>query len=320
MNDPTYLPPNKVIDFADTIDMVGQQKASRLVPYCRADLAYSAKGDRFTAERTGFTDPVEMLTDWAPTPVKKLPKFRRIAFARGYEDGIYVPNRERAEGLIDPMNEDTRALAMGRERHRDKTILQRGIFAATQYETTPEGDIQQVAFPTTNIVGLTDQTYPRGRLDGAAALPTEVAELFTPAKVRKSKKLLADGELDPMGEVPVILYEEEDLLMLMTSAELTDADLTQLKRLENHEIDVWAGLRWVKVDPKRLPLVPGQTDQFYTAIYHPHYIQYKDRPLVNTQISQRPDMKYNWQAYYSSQDFALRKDDNAVIWMPFKRG
>lgn len=317
------LEPGKVMQFARNIEHVGQQKQNRLVPYVDADLAFTEKGDRFTDDTFGLSEPQETMSDWADTPDGHVDQYRRAAFGKMYHDAKYVGARENAEKLISPKAPVVEVMGFGRERRRDQVIVNRGIFATSMLEFTQDGDYQSVGFPASNIVAVDDIQYYRGKADGVTAPSTpstgEALRGLTPAKIRKGKVKLADGKDDPMGVMPVILYEEQDLQFLMTSQELTDADLTMVKRLENGEIDTWAGLRWVKVDPGTLPLVPGQTNRWYTSIYLPRYIAYKDRPLVTTRIVERADKSFNWQAYYRAQDFVLRRRDSAVIWISFER-
>lgn len=317
------LEPGKVIQFAKNIQHVGQQKSNRLVPHIDANLAFSEKGDRFTDETFGLSEPTDALTDWADTPDGHVDQYRRVAFGRMYHDARWVGTRENAEKLISPKAPVVESMAFGRERRRDNVIVNRGIFAPTMLEITQAGDYQTVAFPAANIVGVADISFYRGKADGVTApsAPStgEGLRLLTPAKIRAAKKKLADGKDDPMGQMPVILYEETDLMGLLTSQELTDADLTMVKRLESGEINTWMGCKWVKVDPGVLPLVTGQTTQWYTAMFYGRYLNYKDRPLVTTRVTERSDKSYNWQAYYRAQDFVLRKRDSAFIWIAMER-
>lgn len=317
MANETFLEPGKVLQFAQNLEHVGQQMQSRLVQHVNADLAFTEKGDRFTHETFGLSEPQEVMSDWTDTPEGKVPQFRRAAFGKMYHDGKFVGAREDAEKLISPKNAVVQAMGYGRERRRDKIIVERGLFAPTQLEYTQDGDVQAVAFPTANIVPYDDVTYFRGKADGATA-PSTGKTLLTPAKVRKAKVLLDKGQNMRMRP-PTILYEEEDLQNLMTSAELTDGDLTVIKRLESGEIDTWGGIKWAKVEQGTLPKVPGQSSRWYTALYLPDYLIYKDRPLVQTQISQRADKSYNWHAYYRSQDFLMRTQDSAFVWIPIER-
>lgn len=316
-DDSLKLEPGKVAQFARNIEHVGQQKQNRLVPYVNADLAFTEKGDRFTDNTFGISDPVELLSDWAPSPEGQVSQFERVAFGKMYADGKYVTDREQAEKLVNPTSAVVQAMAYGRERRRDQTIAA-GIFAATQLEKTQDGDVQSVSFPSANIVAVDDTTYHRGKADGASA-PTSGHRALTPAKLRKARKLLEDGRNDSMGSRPVVLYEDEDLQGLLTSDELTNADYTTLRRLEDGEINSFMGVTFVKVDPGTLPLVPGQTTRHYTALYYPHYMIYKDRPLKETRIVERADRNFNWYAFYKAQDFVLRKQDTAFVWIDIER-
>jgi hypothetical protein len=319
------LEPGKIMQFGMNLEHVGQQKQNRLAPHVDADLSDMSKGDRFTYESFGKSEPANLVADWSDTPDGQVPQFRRVGFWQLYADAKYVTSKDAAEKLIDPKNATLMAMAFGRERRRDQVILERGIFAASMQEIDQDGDHQTTTFTNGGgkIVAVDDVSKYKGLVDGAAA-PTTTSSgggmrKLTPAKIRKAKSLLALGEDDPMGRRPVLLYEEDDLQNMLTSDELTSADYAQLRRLEDGEINSWLGVQWVKVDPGLLPLISGQSDQFYTALFLPHYLQYKDQPLVDVHVGQRADKNHNWQAYYKARDAVLRKRDSAFVWIAIER-
>lgn len=321
MADLNALEPGKVQMFASNVAHVGQQKKSRLVNKVMSSLNYGEKGDRITDERIGKSDPMPLPSEFAPTPEKRIPQYRRVAFPSTFVDVANIGNREKAEKLVDPTNPVVQALGMGLERHRDKSIISKAIFAPSMNAIDQDGSPIVEAFPASNILGVSEATYYKGRADNATA-PVDSGSaglrVLTPAKIRAAKVKLAAGELEPMS-MPVVLYEETDLQNMLTSDELTSADYASIRRLEDGEINTWLGCEWVKVDPGRLPNVPGQSEQFYSGMYLREYVNYWDRPLVSARVNERPDRNYIWQAYYSRQDFALRSDDAAVVWITIQR-
>lgn len=321
MSNPALLP-GVSIGFGDALTLVGQQLTSKLAPVVNANRAYSDKGDRYTYETFGKSTPTLLKSELSDTAPGKVAQFRRVGFFQIHTDAKIVTSKERAEKLVDPTDAYVRSMAAGKERLCDRRIVQDGILALTQQDEDENEQVTQTAFPTANIIAVNDVTYYRGKSDGKTAPSTpgagEGLRLLTPAKLRKARKLLADGEDEYTG-MPVCLYEQQDLQNLLTSEELINQDYNTLHRLEAGEIDSWMGIRFVKVDPGVLPNVPGSSTSFRTALFYPEYIMYKEQMLVPPRIDQRPDLNFNYQAYYKMRTSVMRARDTAVVWIDMER-
>jgi len=321
------LSAGQVIAFARNIDLVGQQRKSRLISHVDADMAFSEPGDRFTDELMGLSDPQDKLTDIEPTPGGKVKQTRRVQFFKTFDDGNWVGNRDQAEKLVNIKNPTVTAMGFGRERRRDRTILgvpgKKGGLFGDAYETDNDGDIVSVGFPAGQIVPFNYNLLWKGKADGSAA-PT-APTVLSPQKLRRTKIILDKSEWMGMtGDLPVIAVEEEDLQNFLTSEENSNKDytnnnLTNLQKLVDGEIDVLKGYRFVKVSSGSLPLVPGQSNRYYAPVWFPMAIKYKERPLKETRVTERADMSYNWHAYYQAQDAVMRREDNAVAWIEIER-
>lgn len=319
------LPPGVVAQFADNLSFIGQQMEARLVPHVNADLAYNAPGDRYTDETFGISEPQQMFSDWYDTPEGKVPQFRRVGRFKTFADGKYFGKREEAEKLINPADPILRAMRFGRERNMDRQAAE-GIFAPSMQEIAQDGSESSVTFPASNIIAVDNVEYYRGKTDGVAAPSAPGAgagqRCLTLPKIRAAVKKLEEGQVDPMGRPPVILYEVADLQNLLTSDEVRSADyVTQasLAQVQSGRLAEYMGLQWVKLAPGTLQNVPGQSAQWYTAIYYPEYIKFKVRPLVNVQIAQRADKGFRWHAFYEDQMSAIRCQDDAVVWIANER-
>lgn len=306
---------HKVAIFARNVDLVPQQKKSRLVMHVDADMAFSEHGDRFTDETMGLADPQDVLEDIRPTPGGTIEKGRRIGFFRSYDDGRWVGTREKAEQLVDPTNPTVMAMGAGRERRRDKTIMSSFYDAAWQMDA--KGEPSKVSLPASQIIAVDDWTYWKGKADGGGTAPTGASPLTVP-KLRKAKVIAAKHIIEDFGGEWCIGYEEEDLQNLLTSVEVSSTDYNAVRALVDGERTHFGGFKWVYLDPGRAKYVAASTTATL-PVWHSGNIKYKERPLVNTRIQERADMSYRWHAFYEAQDSWLRRFDTGVMNMLVKR-
>lgn len=305
----TQLEGHKVIQFAKNVDLVPQQRKNRLVAHVDADMAWMEKGDRYTDETMGLSDPVEVLDDIRPTPGGVIEKGRRWAFFKTYDDGKWVGTREKAEQLVDPTNPTVIAMGAGRERRRDSTIM-KGFFADA-WQTDKNGDPQKTTFPNSQVIAVDDWTYWKGKADGGGTAPTGGSPL-TVAKLRKAKVMASKFLVEDFTGYWCIGVEEEDLQNLLTSIEVASRDYNVIQALVDGERDMYQGFKFVKLDPGR---VTKSGNNYELPLWHSSNIKYKERPLTNTRITERADMAYRWHAFYEAQDSVLRRFDKGVIKM-----
>lgn len=318
MANETFLEPGVVAQFGTNLKLVGQQLQAKIVPYVDADLSYAAKGDRYTDETFGRIDLNPMEAQWANSPESTLDQYRRVSFFKPYNAGVYTTSREQAEKLIDPMNAITRAMAAAIQRRHDKSIIEDVLFKASMFETTPDGDITTKAFPAGNIVDVDEDSYFRGRADGKAKPTGGSFKYMTPAKARKALEILDTNQEMQMSQ-PVCLIEKRDLLNLLTSEELTDADLTQIRRLETGELTSWMGIDWQIVHPGTLPNKPGSATIFYAPVYLREYAIFKSRPMETIRVTERADKNFQPYVYTEMHQSGLRSRDEAFVWVEFQR-
>lgn len=305
-DDNNRLEGHKVIAFARNIDLIGQQRQSRIVSYVNADMAFSEHGDRMTDDMAGLSDPQETFTDIADSPEGQVDKYRRWAQFSTFVDGKFVGTREKAEQLTDPTNPTVMAMGAGRERRRDFAII-RGLFAPAYY-TDSTGQIKSLTFPGTQQVAVNSWAFWKGKADGVAT-PTGNVGLSVP-KLRSATALLDDSNIDATRP-PVCLCEQRDLLSLLTSTEVSSRDYNAVNALVNGEIHHFMGIDFVKVNKNRLLLDASAYAR--VPIFYPDQILYKERPLVGTRVVERADKQFNWYAFYKSQDSVLRRQDGAVV-------
>ncbi len=312
-----YLPDHKVIAFAKSVTMTPQQMKDPLHMFVDSNLAFNEKGDRYTLDGFGLTDPIETFDDFGDTGANEpLSKHRRIGTFVTYEDNRPIKGaREAAEQLVDPTNPVTKALRGGMMRRRTKTILS-GILGP-QTEVSADGSYSTVTLPAAQKVAYNYNKLTKGAADGDAA-PTAVQGLTIP-KLRRAKVILSNGEYeDEEDSVPNIAVTQEDLEFLFTSAEFSAERhvVNQIGRLRDGETEEALGFRFIKVKPSAFQraglAVPGETDRWYLPVWFKNGIKYKERPLNATKIWQREEKKFRWWAWYENQDSCVREYDAAV--------
>lgn len=297
---------HKVIAFARNVDLIGQQRKSRLVMHVDADMSYLESGDRYTDEMMGTSDPTLVFSDDGDTPEKKVDKYRRWAQFQTFEDSNKVGTREKAEQLVDPTNPTIMAMGAGRERRRDSAIIE-GMFA-TAYYTNSSGVITALPFPSGQAIQVNDWTYWKGKADGTTT-PTGNSGLTVP-KLRAASIKIDDSNIEYDGN-PVIAVEKRDLMYLLTSTEVASSEYNLVNALYNGEINHFMGFDFVRVNRNRL-LTDG-SGYGRIPVWIPSQIAYKERPLVTTRVTERSDKRYRWYAYYEGQDSVLRRQDSAVV-------
>lgn len=331
-SDLNRLAPGEVKAFADTLNLVAQQRKSRLTPHVMADLGYGEKGVAFTDELLEKFEAEDFDGDIAPSPAPKTAdQKRREARFRSFTVDRMVGTRERAEKLADPTNGVMLAMGAALQRRRDKNIIGApggfgGIFGDT-YEVDAYNDVVSKTFPAGQIIAHDEIGYYKGLADGSAA-PGATPTGLQRAKFAKARILLDKSSYGEMDEgMPIVLVEQRDIEYYCTSEELLNRDYNVSNdtirafrdRLGKEGTATHDGMMFVKVVDGSLPLVPGQSARWYVPVYYKSAIMYKERPLVQTRVEPRQEYRYRWWAYYEAQHATLRREDVAVAWIAVTR-
>ena len=328
-SDLNRLGPGEARAFANTLNLVAQQKKSRAIMAVTADLGYSEKGVSFTDELLDSFEAEDFDGDIAPSPVKTASQRRREARFRGFSVDRMVGTRERAEKLADPTNPVMQAMGAALGRRRDVNVIGRpggigGIFGDS-FEVDGDDDFVRTAFPAGQIIAVTENAYYRGLADGAAA-PTAPTTLSR-QKFSRARILLDQSFYGEMDGMPYVLLEQRDIEAFATSEETINRDYQiandDVKRFRaeigKDAMSMYDGMMFCKVANGSLPLVPGQAAQWYVPCYYKSAILYKERPLVQTRVEPRQEFRYRWWAYYEAQHATLRREDVAVTWITVTR-
>ena len=315
------LPQHKVIAFGQNVTFVGQQKQNRLVGAVQAQMGYAEKGDRYTLEGFGLSDPTEIYDDFGDTPDgDQIDKHRRVGMFKTYTDTKKVGNIERAETLIDPANPTVMAMGWGMERRRDQTILKGMVGKAAYYDK--EGDIAYSALPNSQKIAHDFNKLTKGAADGDAAPASAVVGLSWP-KLRQMKIIHGRSDRERTGPIH-IACTEEDIEFLRTSAEFSAERhvINGISRVADGETAQFGSYFFHIMPEKQLKadfLVGGAANRWFIPTWNPAVIHYKERPLVNMKVWERDEKRHRWYARYENQDSCVREYDDGVVLIEVQR-
>jgi hypothetical protein len=296
------LDQTKVTAFASNMRLPPQQNAARIVPYVMAEMGAMVRGDSWTSEFGGLSEPAEK-TGLAPkTPESFMENSRRMGWWATMHDAKWLDKGVTLEMLADPSSATLQAMRAGKERARDRLLM--ATFFATQYEG--RNGQTAVTFPGTQEVGVQDQKYYRGRADDVAA-PSAADRGLTPAKLRNAKDLLDESELE--GE-RFIAVSSEDLGHLLTSVEVTSQDYNTVQALHDGRINSFMGFTFVRCSKSMFAVASSIRD--LPAWIKPA-IEYKSTEIEDIGVNIRTDRSNTPQAYYSFRHSAIRAFDNGVV-------
>jgi hypothetical protein len=293
-----------VTAFTNNMRLRPQQLQSRLVPCVMADLSHAPKGDSFTAEFQGSSEP-EPRNGRAPaTPDKFFEEARRVGYFEAMHDSAWLDKADSLNKIADPTSGTMMGLLAGKERARDRLIYRVALAAANEGKN---GQIS-VAFPAAQVIAVNDWKYYRGKAEGATA-PTGNSPL-TPAKLRTASALLDEAEIQ--GE-RVCVVCADDLANMLTSIEVTSSDFVgnQVQALVDGKIDTFMGFKFVRL-PTTVFNVPTANVRDLIAFVQPA-IEYKSTDIEDATIQKRADKSNTPQAYYAFRHGALRAFDNGVV-------
>jgi hypothetical protein len=291
------------VAFANNMRLRPQQLQSRLVPNVLADLGFTDPGDIFTSEFQGTSEP-QPRTGRAPkSPEGFVEEERRVAAMMAFEDGKFIDTIDKANKLADPSNGTMRAMIAGKERARDRMILQAMLAPARQGRT---GETS-VPFPAGQVIAVNNQVFYRGRADNVAA-PGAANTPLTPAKLRAASELLDESELP--GE-RYIAVSSEDLQNMLTSVEVTSSDFVNIQNLVNGTVNQFLGFNFVRLSKSMFTIPTANVRDLVCWVKDA--IEYKSRDLEEAKVEKRADRSYTPYAYYMFRHGCLRAFDTGVV-------
>lgn len=292
-----------VIAFGANMRLRPQQLQSRLVGRVVSDLSFSAKGKMFTSEFQGESEPQQRSGRAPATPEGFVAEDRRVGFFTAFDDGKWIDSQDMLDKLADPTNGVVQSMLAGKERARDRLIIQTALGPARAGETGQN----VVNLPAGQIIGIQENTFYRGRADGVAA-PSAADQPLTVAKLQRANEILDEAEFT--GGVKTLACCSNDLQMLLTSLDTRSSDFNTVKALVNGEISSFCGFEFVRLQKRFFPIVSSARR---LVAFVREAIEYKSTDIEVATITKRADRSYTPHAYYSFRHGALRAFDTGVV-------
>lgn len=293
------LEEHKVVAYARNVVLLGQQSNVRVANAVDNDFEFSEPGKTFTAEFAGERTLRKVTERFQKSPNNIQTRIRRVGHFAAYDDGEVLEDRDQAEALVNMSNPVTRSMGTALGRNRDDVVIAAAL--GTAYEG--ENGTTAKTLPAAQKIAKNDWSFHHGAADGDAA-PTGDAPL-TPAKVRNAKNILDKSQIEGARS---LLVNSDQLNLMLTSKEITNADYGMIAKIMDGEINRWLGFDWIVTE--RLPFA-SSTRKCIAMIGST--VQYRARTLKNTRVTERPDLSYQWYAYMRVQHGAVRGQDEGVV-------
>lgn len=273
----------RVEAYKRNVIMLSQQKGSRLQMTCNVD--GDVIGKRCYFDRIGLTEPQQMTSRHADTPLMDTPHTRRSATMADYNWADLVDRVDKLKIINDPTSPYAQVAVSAFGRKKDDVIISAMLGTA---ETGEDGS--------------GSQTLPAGQkiAHGGTGL--------TLAKLIEANKLLDAAEVDP--DLPRYFATNaagiEDLLNDTT---ITSADYNTVKALVAGDIDTFMGFKFIRTE--RLTLDSNSDRQNIAFAQGAVGLALPEDVIVK--ISERDDKNYSTQVYVEMSLGAVRVEDERVV-------
>jgi len=267
--------------FETGVMMVAQQEGSRLADTVRYEKV--ARGEEFSFDALGTSDPAELTTRHAPTPVGNIDHTRRWVNPKLFARAELLDKPDQLRSINDFTNPYTRAIGMGFGRQRDREIIAAALATAKSGKTG----------------------------SGTEAFPTATHQIVHGSGGMSLTKINQDAKILRKYEVPkpwFMVCSADQIEDVMNDSTITSADYNSVRLLMQGEIDTFAGFKWRTTQlldlasTTRSCLAYGR-DSLLLAV------QLGDE----SRISERDDLNYATQVYFRAMFGATRLDEVGVV-------
>lgn len=284
--------------FVANLQLVPQQKTTRLVNTVMADLSHTTPGEMFNGDDIGDDDDeVEVNTPAPDSPESFANHIRRVGFFKSYAKGRFIETLDKVRMLQDPANSIMAGMMATKNRATDSKIIET-LFGAAREGKTGE---TTVAYKSAQTIAVDNRDF----LHQAESVAASGALPLTIGKIIKAGVMLDQSELE--GE-RYFAWTATQKGQLLATTPTTNSDYASVKALVNGEINQLLGFTFVRSE--RLPVTAGVRS---CAAYVKSAVVYKERPIENATIVRRADKSNRWYAYYEVERGGLRRYDEGVV-------
>ena len=272
-----------VEQFRSNVDLLSQQKGSRLEPAVRRE---SQKGKNEYFDQIGPTTARKRTSRHSDTPLISTPHARRRVTLMDFDWADLIDQEDKVRMLIDPTSAYARNAAYAMGRAKDDVIIE--AFTADSY-AGEEGTIV-VPFPSDQILNL----------GGPITLEALI----------QAKEMLDEAEVDP--DIPrYFACPAKVLTTLLNTTEIKSSDYNTVKALVKGEIDTYLGFKFIRSE--RLPKDRDGMSGSSCYAWAQDGIVLSVGKDSSAKITERPDKNYATQVFYSMSIGATRLEEVKVV-------
>lgn len=274
-----------VKQFGDTVDLLAQQKGSRLRKTVRRQ--ERVRGRYAFFEQLGATNAVEVTTRYADSPHIESPHARRRASMKNIAWGELIDSFDKVRMLIDPASIYVQNAGYAIGRKMDEIIIEALYSDAYAGE---EGNTV-VSFPASQQIAA-----------GGSGL--------TVAKLRQARKKLRAADVDLMASGPVwCVVTAAQIDDLLGDTNVTSADYNTIRTLVEGEVNSYLGFKFVHTE--LLPTNSSNERRVFVYTSDALAIAVGKEPV--SRITERADKRFMHYAYWETVFGATRLEEVRVV-------
>lgn len=277
-----------VQQYHSNIALVCQQRQSKLSPFVDHGTIH-AEFDYFDS-----IGPVEAQPKGgrhSDTPLMSTPHMRRRVTSSGFNWADMVDTADKLRMLADPTGPYTVNAVMAFNRTKDQVIIDA---AWDTVWTGKEGKVP-LAFPASQVIN-----------DGTSATAAATTGL-TIDKMLRAREMFWKAEVEE-NEPLYIACSARQLIELLNTTEVKNADYNTIRALAQGQIDTYMGFKFVRTE--KLPWDGNTRDCLIWAKSGLKLFTAED---ITVKVSERPDKNYSVQVYVEMDLGALRTEECKVI-------
>ena len=274
-----------VKQYKDTIYLLAQQMDTRLRPTVAVDTNF--KGEQKFYDQYNTDDMVEIMTEYADTPVQTPNHARRSVTPRFFVSNTLEDPVDALQMVIDPKSTYMQAKIASGGRKTDDIII--AAYNATAY--TGKTASTSTAFSASMQISSSFGSSSSG---------------MNKIKCIEAKTLLDKNEVDATDRFMVCGASQ--IADLLNTTEVTSSDYNVVKSLVQGELNTWLGFTWVRTE--RLTTDASSNRLCYA--YHRMAMQLAIQQDIVGRIDERPDKNYAWQVYLKLCMGATRLEENRI--------
>lgn len=281
---------NMVQQYGTNFRVLGQQKQSRLLPFCQMEP--NITGTSKSVERLGKSEAYTLTSRHADTQYVQNAHSRRWLDLADAAWADLVDEMDKIKMLADPTSPYVALAVAALNRYKDDAII--------------------AAARGTARTGTGTAALPAGQKIAVAATGLTLAKLLAAKEMLDAAEV--DDELDADGQNPnmaakrVLVCSSKQLTNLLGTTEIKSIDYNNVKALAQGQVDTFLGFKFVRSE--RLPKVGN--DRFCLA-WSRGCVAFGSGMDTVTSIDPLPNKNYSVQVYARESIGAVRVEDEGVV-------